>query len=251
MAWKSALVDMTRLGEFAGRGLLTNEQRGRLWDAIPAIWLADKATGATEDEWRTALGYLPSQWRDVREAWAALLLKDDGTWRIQAFSDEALRQESVSMSRQETGRRGGEANAKRLLSKRKQTGSEKKPSSSSSLASKTENLKDLCDESHVSPKDSLKENPRKDWREAFDLYFWPEYYRLRQGLPNPKAKALAAWLKVRAPSQDVFDQVMREFDACKQHWSDPQYIPHASTWLNARIIGGVFYPSEALNGSHP
>lgn len=87
---------------------------------------------------------------------------------------------------------------------------------------------------------------RAEWVEAFNAIFWPEYRLLRAGHPNPKADALRAWCKVAAPSQAVLDEVIAELDACKRAWreTDPRYVPHAATWLNARIFEGVFCASE-------
>jgi hypothetical protein len=88
----------------------------------------------------------------------------------------------------------------------------------------------------------------REWVEAFEEHFWRDYLPLRQGAPNPKAKALKAWLSVRDKSQASLDAIYGEFRACMRSWkaegTEPRHIPHASSWLNARIREGVFYPSE-------
>ena len=93
--------------------------------------------------------------------------------------------------------------------------------------------------------DPEKAKAAKDWRESFDEYFWPAYLPLRSGLPNPKADALAVWLRVKNPSQEVFESVASELDSCVKSWADtePRYIPHARKWLHERIRNGVFYPT--------
>lgn len=94
---------------------------------------------------------------------------------------------------------------------------------------------------------------RKDWRESFDVHFWPTYQPLRRGRENPKGDALAKWMTLKKPSDKVFNQLMDELEACMAEWAkkDNEFVPHATTWLNKRIKGGVFYPSEAGNGEHP
>lgn len=86
------------------------------------------------------------------------------------------------------------------------------------------------------------EKNRKDWRESFDEFFWPTYQPLRAGLPNPRTDALAEWLKVTHPTQELFNSVQRDLRASIMAWSDtePQYIPHARKWLHERIRGGVY-----------
>jgi hypothetical protein len=86
------------------------------------------------------------------------------------------------------------------------------------------------------------------WVEAFHEVFWPAYYPLRRGLPNPKGAALAMWLRVKDRSEANFQRVMQEFRACEAAWRDtePCYIPHARKWLHDRIHAGVFYPSEGV-----
>ena len=89
---------------------------------------------------------------------------------------------------------------------------------------------------------------KQAWLAAFEEHFWMMYRPLRAGLPNPKGRALNAWLKVVNPTQEVFDQVIAELDFCIKAWraegTEPQYVPHAATWLNARIVRGRFVPQE-------
>lgn len=90
---------------------------------------------------------------------------------------------------------------------------------------------------------------QNEWVQAFEEYFWPAYRPLRAGYPNPKAAALKAWAKI-APSQETLDAIMDELEACMVGWaerSEPQFIPHASTWLNARIFKGRFVASEGAS----
>lgn len=93
------------------------------------------------------------------------------------------------------------------------------------------------------------EAPQGDpWEEAFHSTFWPAYYSLRRGLPNPKGAALAIWRKVRDRSEQSFQSIMQEFRACEAAWerdgTEARYIPHARKWLHDRIVDGVFYGGD-------
>ena len=89
---------------------------------------------------------------------------------------------------------------------------------------------------------------KQAWAAAFEEHFWPMYRPLRGGLPNPKGRALRAWLKVANPTQEAFDQVIAELEFCIKAWraegTEAQYVPHAATWLNARIVRGRFVPQD-------
>lgn len=236
--WAELRVCISDFASCIRHPALTPEQQGRLALAWTTIYSFGLATESAEQEWRLALAYTPRQWAEVREAFELAL----PGWRCPMLVREAARQAAVSEEK-----------------KRNRAHGRQRPSTDAHVAvavastdSKNQNLEHLCDESHESPKPSLKENPetsrlRKDWRESFDETFWPTYYPLRRGLPNPKASALAAWLKVREPTAEIFNQLMDELDACIREWKEPQYIPHAATWLNARIKGGVYYPSEEVS----
>lgn len=59
--------------------------------------------------------------------------------------------------------------------------------------------------------------------------------------PKKKSKAttLKAFNKIN-PDQELFDLIMVALEVHKKHWTDPQYIPHPSTWLNQKRWEDVF-----------
>lgn len=95
---------------------------------------------------------------------------------------------------------------------------------------------------------------------AFEL-FWREYPR-KTAIGAARASFIKAWPKIPDPTVDPrsplqpapgFEKcltLMRAIDAQKAGWTDPKFIPHASTWLNqerwADEVGGS--PSRRPTG---
>lgn len=95
---------------------------------------------------------------------------------------------------------------------------------------------------------------------AFEL-FWREYPR-KTAIGAARASFIKAWPKIPDPKVDPrsplqpapgFEKcltLMRAIDAQKGGWTDPKFIPHASTWLNqerwADEVGGS--PSRRPTG---
>lgn len=77
-------------------------------------------------------------------------------------------------------------------------------------------------------KTTPKENLSRSLRDRFDI-FWGEY-------PKKKSKANAekAFAKLK-PEEQLFDDLMAGLERAKTsaQWSNPQFIPHPATWLNA------------------
>jgi phage replication O-like protein O len=77
-------------------------------------------------------------------------------------------------------------------------------------------------------KTTPKENLSRSLRERFEI-FWAAY-------PKKKSKTTAekAFAK-RNPDEQLFNDLMAGLGRAKtsEQWQNPQYIPHAGTWLNA------------------
>jgi phage replication O-like protein O len=77
-------------------------------------------------------------------------------------------------------------------------------------------------------KTTPKENLSRSLRERFEI-FWASY-------PRKKSKTTAekAFAK-RNPDEQLFNDLMAGLERAKTsaQWQNPQFIPHASTWLNA------------------
>jgi hypothetical protein len=58
------------------------------------------------------------------------------------------------------------------------------------------------------------------------LIFWKEYPRKVN-----KKNAERAFLKIK-PDKELFEKIMSALKEQKINWRDPQYTPHAATWLN-------------------
>lgn len=70
-----------------------------------------------------------------------------------------------------------------------------------------------------------------EWLEAFDLDFWPLYPRKVCKFASRKA-----WNKIRPRTQESLDAIMEGLKRWLAYWSEretePDFIPHATTWLN-------------------
>lgn len=79
-----------------------------------------------------------------------------------------------------------------------------------------------------SQKTTPKENLSRSLRDRFDI-FWAAYPKKRS-----KDKAEKAFAK-RNPDEQLFNDLMAGLERAKtsEQWQNPQFIPHAATWLNA------------------
>lgn len=79
-----------------------------------------------------------------------------------------------------------------------------------------------------SQKTTPKENLSRSLRERFEI-FWAEYPKKRS-----KDKAEKAFAK-RKPDEQLFNDLMEGLKRAKTsgQWQNPQFIPHAATWLSA------------------
>jgi len=66
-----------------------------------------------------------------------------------------------------------------------------------------------------------------EYESSFDI-FWKEYPRKEN-----KSYAKTVWMKLK-PDKELFNKIIYAVDCHKKKWNDPQYIPHASTWLNKK-----------------
>lgn len=79
-----------------------------------------------------------------------------------------------------------------------------------------------------SQKTTSKENLSRSLRERFEI-FWGAYPKKRS-----KDKAEKAFAK-RKPDEQLFNDLMAGLERAKtsSEWQNPQFIPHAASWLNA------------------
>ena len=108
---------------------------------------------------------------------------------------------------------------------------------SETTALNTYALESACDSTRASPNDHDKqEKPRKPFRslkqqQRFDA-FWEQYPKRRS-----KGQAEKAWLKIN-PDEEKFAAMLAGLENAKKsaEWQKDggQYIPHPSTWLNAK-----------------
>lgn len=67
------------------------------------------------------------------------------------------------------------------------------------------------------------------WVDLFESWFWTVYPR-KVGKPA----ALRAWKAVRPQSQQTIDAMAAGLKLWRATWTEPQFTPHPSTWLNQR-----------------
>lgn len=82
----------------------------------------------------------------------------------------------------------------------------------------------------VTSQSNVREEKRRDSKHTCDDV--PEFNEFWSSYPRKVAKptALKSWLKQKPPIKEVLFALTQE----KRRWTDPQYIPHPSTWLNQR-----------------
>ena len=71
-------------------------------------------------------------------------------------------------------------------------------------------------------KTAQKANPAEAWFEEF----WKAYPR-KVAKPTARAKFLT-----KCKDEETFNKIMLGLGIAKKGWTDPQYIPHPTTWLN-------------------
>ena len=76
----------------------------------------------------------------------------------------------------------------------------------------------------------LKEQKKENLKRTTQLFdrFYSAYPR-----KVSKSPALKAFTKLN-PDDNLFDVIMVALEIHKKNWTDPQFIPHPSTWLNQR-----------------
>jgi hypothetical protein len=83
-----------------------------------------------------------------------------------------------------------------------------------------------------------------------NLYFQELFDKLWSRYPKKVKKqvALGSFMKIR-PSNDLFNQMMTSLEQHRRWkgWSDPKYIPYASTWLNQKRWEDELPESEMIS----
>jgi hypothetical protein len=234
--WGVLNVPMAAFASQVHSPFLDWEQRGRLSYAITVLWEAGQGAGATEETWRRALGYSLEGWAAVRDAFAEVLNSEGGYntfWFLPFLRAEAQRQQSVSQAKAAAGSKGNEARwgSQTIARATPSENGDRKPSPSavdSDSDSETLNLTPLT------PPATSRRRESGDWTKAFEEHFWPAYKAHRS---TGKAAALAVWARLDPKSQETFEAIWAGLQACiTGEWrgKDPQYIPHARTWLFQR-----------------
>ena len=247
--------------------LLSCEQQVRLRAAWTLVWISDGAA-ANESAWQVALGYVASEWESVRERFAAVLVRPDGSWALPFMADEAARQDATTQRQRSCAGMRWHANASSTMPL---------DASGSGSGSKTENLhlrspappdeRVPSPNGHgthartaaplpsaavlplplpIEPSDSRlvaggrperpaafrqsKAQTAREWEAEFHEAFWQRYPR-KVG----KGAALRVWMRL-PPTQENLDAILTGLARWKSAHADDelQYIPHPATWLSQR-----------------
>ena len=201
---------------------LSSDQQARLALAWMRIYVAGGASGAPPDDWRRALGYSASEWEIACPAFSDALREASGLWSLPFMRAEVDRQHGVSQKQAERAGMRWHALAS-------QGNAVECPASASSLESDLK-LTPL----NGMPTHATARQENRDWQEAFDQHVWPVWLGLGRG--TGKAAALAVFMRIQPKTQETFDQIHGALEKDSAVWKtkDPQYVPHAKTWLTQK-----------------
>ncbi len=89
---------------------MTWEQRGRYVWAWEDSWRSETPGVATEDEWRTWLGYSPKKWKKTREIFAKCFrIENENVWIQERLREEWELIAIKRMRLSDNGKRGNES----------------------------------------------------------------------------------------------------------------------------------------------
>ena len=154
--------------------------------------------------------------------WAGLLDDASDGYQIHDYTDYQIAKETVD-ARREAGRKGGEKSgivrrAKQNEASGSRSSKQNEASGSTSDEPETETETETETEVKTIARRAVERDP------SFDA-FWSAYPR-KAG----KRTAQTAYSKAlkRATAEQILDGLMQLIPS----WTDPQYIPHPTTWLN-------------------
>ena len=239
------------------------DMRGRYVWALCCSSLSATPGKAPEDTFRQWMGYKPTRWPHVRALVAAAFqIEPDGTW----IQKRLMQEREAQRLRYEESKRGGDERSARMTPDERAESARKAanarwgmmpaehaltthpmrtPASASASASEASTVSAIA----LTPSTGVEvhsansngraprtpRTPSKDWRESFADHFWPAYPR-----HVGRAVAQRAWDKLgltdsaKTDESAFFNRIMDGLDDWKARHKDaePQFIPHASTWLN-------------------
>lgn len=199
-AWNEVRLPVARYLSEVRSSALDREQQGRLALAWPTVYLAGLGKGCGEEQWRSALGYTPEQWTEVRQSFECVLRLENG-WGLAFLADETARQEETSIKQ------------RKRVAIRWNTTEYPASASTSEPTTNTQGGK----------------FPRaRKWGASggFDS-FWGEYPRKIDKEGCRKIWSSAVLDKELSP-------ILEGLALWKSYWTDPRYIPHPSTFLRQR-----------------
>jgi hypothetical protein len=230
VAWKELRLPIAEyLAEVVANPRLNREQRGRLALAWPALWFAEEETEAA---WRKALCYSAEEWPAVREAFADVLERSDGTWGLAWMQRERLRQAAESQAQRErVGKRWGARAA---------------------IPGDTAVYRAIPDDTGVYPASASASTPRisrsrssengdeREYGAEFEA-FW-EAYRCERRRGKPQA--FREWAVCRGSK--IHEQIMTALEAYKatREWREG-FMPEPARWLKKRPWDGPVQQEDA------
>ena len=213
---------------------MTKDQRMRYRESLDMSWMSDTPGVATEEQWRKWLGYQEDEWRrEARgvfesafvagEQWVQKRLETEHTYvleRSQKATHALLKRysRSTDVVRQYT-------DVDKMLDVRCKT-----------LEEEESKKEDSCSPVGEPPPVVSSKKHDREWKESFVL-FWEDYPRkVGKGAAEAAWKKLGSSAPAKARGQGFFNSIMDGLDSWKSlHGSsDPEFIPHASTWLSQR-----------------
>jgi uncharacterized protein YdaU (DUF1376 family) len=229
---------------------MSREQRWRYRDSLDFSWMSGEVPGVdSESQWMSWLGYTDDEWKSVRHIFMRAFKVDGDTWTQKRLHDEFLHATDKSRKAVESvGKRwDGHRYVRNTTAIRTDTSVVQTldvrenllPTELSPITLPHSPEKTASEDSPPvrSKPDTAKAAAVREWRAAFEKFFWPEYPR-----KTAKGAAAKAWDKLLNGArtddelQAQFDPIIAGLDRWKEMHrdDDPQFIPHASTWLNQR-----------------
>lgn len=202
---------------------MTLEARGAYITLLCAAWnQPETGTLPDDDEWLSRTSGANGRWPAIRDQVRAAFRQGPGV-----LVQRRMQQERESQKRRYEQAKSGARKtneAKRLARIAGRTAVA--PSSSSSRESKKES-KTSCPDGHA-----------KEWLEAYDRDFYPDYPpRGRNARRMNKAQGRKVWGTIKPQTQEQFDKVYAALVRDKAEWASrgsPEFIPMIDVWLRRK-----------------
>ena len=177
---------------------LTTEQHGAYLLLIGTYWRRGRPLPDDDKFLAKCSGMSGQKWIRSRQIVAGFFHIKDGEWHHKRVDLELLKSSNRQAAAIANGRAGGLA--KSYLS-----------TSTSTSISRVER--------------TLDQNAKNDTEQAFEQ-FWSAY-------PRKTAKGSAREAFRKALTKSTLPSILAAIERQKPRWSDPKFIPHPATWLNA------------------